>query len=179
MVLAGIGQLYAGLAASALAALDDYVTSAIGFIVASALGLAVILLRVDADGIRRWRRGWPSTASSRSPSPRSRSSCAPACGDAGFRHPAHGSRPRRPDRAGGARVALPLALQAAYLICLPLAAREGVGAVTSFGYAYLAGSAVVAATAASFGLVTSVPLTRIGLEASRWLTTSSPRRGSP
>ena len=40
----------------------------------------------------------------------------------------------------GRSVALPLALQAVYLVCLPFAAREGVGAVTSFGYAYLAAS---------------------------------------
>ena len=57
-------------------------------------------------------------------------------------------------------VSLPLALQAIYVVSLPLAAREGVGAVTSFGFAYLAASAVVAVTASSLGLVTSVPLTR-------------------
>ena len=34
-------------------------------------------------------------------------------------------------------LALPFALQAIYLVCLPLAAHEGVGSVTSFGYAYL------------------------------------------
>ena len=60
-------------------------------------------------------------------------------------------------------IALPLALQAIYVICLPLASREGEGAVTSFGYAYLLSSAVVAVTASSLGLVTAVPLTRIGL----------------
>src|SRR5262249_4992189 len=64
-------------------------------------------------------------------------------------------------------VALPLALQGVYLICLPLAAREGTGAVTSFGYAYLIGSALVAVTASSLGLVTSVPLTRVGIDGAR------------
>jgi hypothetical protein len=63
--------------------------------------------------------------------------------------------------------ALPFALQAMYLVCLPLAAREGVGAVTSFGYGYLLASAVVAVTASSLGLVTSVPLTRSGLDPAR------------
>jgi hypothetical protein len=67
----------------------------------------------------------------------------------------------------GAAVALPLALQAIYLICLPLAGREGTGAVTSFGYAYLIASAIVAVTASSLGLVTSVPLTRVGLDPAR------------
>ena len=50
--------------------------------------------------------------------------------------------------------------------------------MTSFGYAYLIATAVVAATASSLGLVTSVPLTRVGLvrggaarhvDASSWL----------
>jgi len=63
----------------------------------------------------------------------------------------------------GAGVALPLALQAIYVVCLPLAGREGTGAVTSFGYAYLIASAIVLVTASSLGLVTSVPLTRLGL----------------
>ena len=43
----------------------------------------------------------------------------------------------RGSRELGTGIALPLALQAIYLVCVPLAAREGVGAVTSFGYAYL------------------------------------------
>ena len=41
MVLAACAQLYAGLAASALAALDDYLTAAVSYIVASAAGLGV------------------------------------------------------------------------------------------------------------------------------------------
>ena len=51
MLLAAVLQLFAGLAASALAALDDYVTSAAGFVLGSVAGLALILLRVDADGV--------------------------------------------------------------------------------------------------------------------------------
>ncbi len=64
-------------------------------------------------------------------------------------------------------VAFPLALQGAYLICLPFAADEGVGAVTSFGYAYIAGSAVITITSSALALVTSVPLTRSGLDPER------------
>ena len=67
----------------------------------------------------------------------------------------------------GAGIALPLALQAIYLVCVPLAAREGGGALTSFGFAYLISSAVVAVTASSLGLVTAVPLARAGLDAAR------------
>ena len=65
----------------------------------------------------------------------------------------------------GIGVSLPLALQAIYVVCLPFASREGTGATTSFGYAYLIGSAIVAVTASSLGLVTSVPLTRDGIDA--------------
>ncbi len=44
-------HLFAGLAASGLAALDDYVTAAFGYAAGSAAGLVLILQRVDADGI--------------------------------------------------------------------------------------------------------------------------------
>jgi hypothetical protein len=64
----------------------------------------------------------------------------------------------------GVGVSLPLAMQAIYIVCLPFAGREGTGATTSFGYAYLIGSAIVAVTASSLGLVTSVPLTRGGVD---------------
>ena len=37
----------------------------------------------------------------------------------------------------GSGIALPLALQAIYLICLPFAAHRGEGALTTFGFAYL------------------------------------------
>jgi hypothetical protein len=61
--------------------------------------------------------------------------------------------------------ALPIALQLLYVVCLPFAGRLGPGAVTSFGYAYLAAASLVTITAFSIGLVSSVPLTRLGLGA--------------
>jgi hypothetical protein len=67
----------------------------------------------------------------------------------------------------GTGVALPLALQVVYVVCLPFAAREGEGAVTSFGFAYLIAAAVVSVTASSLSLVTAVPLTRAGLDPAR------------
>jgi hypothetical protein len=86
--------------------------------------------------------------------------------------PSRAARPApesRGRRLGGlaAGVALPLALQAVYLICLPFAAGEGVGALTSLGYAYLATSAAISVTVSALALVTSVPLTRAGLDAVR------------
>ena len=52
MLLAATLHLFAGLAASALAALDDYVTAAGGYALGSLAGLVVILLRVGPDGVQ-------------------------------------------------------------------------------------------------------------------------------
>jgi hypothetical protein len=62
-------------------------------------------------------------------------------------------------------VALALVLQALYVVCLRFAAELGVGEVTTFSYAYLIGAALVAVTASSLSLVSSVPLTRLGIDA--------------
>jgi len=168
MVLAATGQLYAGLAASALASLDDYVVAAAGFAVGSILGLAFILVRVDADGIVAISWGMALNGAIALTVPTAalalRATRAGASRQA-FRPEGASSRARLAEMARG--VTLPLALQAIYVVSLPLAAREGVGALTSFGFAYLAASAVVAVTASSLGLVTSVPLTRGGLDAAR------------
>jgi hypothetical protein len=63
-----------------------------------------------------------------------------------------------------AAAALPIALQMLYVVCLPFAGRLGTGAVTSFGYAYLAAASLVTITAFSLGLVTSAPLLRSGID---------------
>ena len=62
-----------------------------------------------------------------------------------------------------AAAAIPLSLQLAYVVSIPFAGRLGPGAVTSFGYAYLAATTVAGITAFSIGLVSSVPLSRIEL----------------
>jgi hypothetical protein len=61
--------------------------------------------------------------------------------------------------------AVPLALQACYLEALRFASRLGVGEVTSFTYAYLAASTLVAATGFALGVISSAPLTRRGVDA--------------
>ena len=165
MMFAAVLQLYAGLAASALAALDDYVVAAAGYAVGSAVGLAYILARVHPDGIDAVARGMALNGAIAVSVPavalalRARRAAMPA----GAVRPSGLSFAARM-RELGAAVALPLALQAIYVICLPLAAREGTGAVTSFGYAYLIATAIVVVTASSLGLATSVPLTRLGLD---------------
>ena len=62
-----------------------------------------------------------------------------------------------------AAAAIPLSLQLAYVVSVPFAGRLGPGAVTSFGYAYLAATTLAGITAFSIGLVSSVPLSRIEL----------------
>ena len=168
MVLAAAAQLFAGLAASALAALDDYRTAAVSYIVASAAGLAYILVRIDEDGIRAVAVGMALNGLIAvvlqlvALALRARAAEMP-------RTAVRPSGPPISDRLleAGRSVALPLALQAVYLVSLPFAARGGVGEVTSFTYAYLAAAALVAVTSSSLGLVTSVPLARIGLDPSR------------
>ena len=168
MVLAAVGQLYAGLAASALAALDDYRSAAFGFAVGSIAGLGFILLRVEPDGIVALSWGMALNGAIALFVP----ALALAVRARREGMPGGAARPRGASAASrlaelGRGVALPLALQAIYLVSIPFSAREGVGAVTSFGYAYLVASALVAVTASSLGLVTAVPLTRSGLDAGR------------
>ena len=161
IVPAGVAYLFAGIAASGLAALDDYATAAVGFAAGSIAGLAVILARVDADGIiavawglaltgsvvlavpvlglvmRAVRTGMPTSAV--------RPSGAPL---------------RARLRAFAVGAAIPIGLQLLYVVSLPFAARLGTGAATSFVYAYLAASSLVTVTAGALGLVTAVPLAR-------------------
>jgi len=164
MLLAATCQLFAGLAASVLAAMNDYASPAVGFALGSVLGLAYILWRVNADGVSAFSIGMtvngvvalgvPAVAiairAARDGSPRS------------ALRPRGGSAFARLSMLGFG-VALPFALQALYVMLLPFASRDGEGEVTSLAYAYLVSSAVVAVCASSLGLVTAVPLARSGL----------------
>jgi Na+-driven multidrug efflux pump len=166
IVPAAVAHLFVGLGASALAALDDYVTPALGYAVASAVGVGYILARVDEDGIDAVSRGMAISASI--------ALLVPYVVLAVRAHrtwmPASAARPAGDplrDRLAlfVAAAAIPLALQLAYVVSVPFAGRLGSGAVTSLGYAYLAASTLVAVTSFSIGLVSSVPLSRIGLDA--------------
>jgi hypothetical protein len=168
MVVAGVGQFAAGLLASTLAALDEYVVPALAFISGSVAGLALLLVRIDENRTEAVAWGmalnavlattlmaawlWRRARGERMPTAAARADVR------GF-----GGRLREL----GSGAALPFALQAIYLVCLPIASREGVGSVTSFGYSYLIAAAVVGVSASSLGLVTAVPLTRLGLEPQR------------
>ena len=168
MMLAATCQVYAGLGASALAAFDDYATAAAGFVLGSVAGLVFILARVDADGVQALSYGMALNGALALAVPavalalRARSGGTPA---GAIRPGGAGALARFATMGSG--IALPLALQAIYLVCVPLASREGDGALTTFGYAYLVSSALVAVTASSLGLVTAVPLTRAGIDPPR------------
>jgi O-antigen/teichoic acid export membrane protein len=159
MAVAGIAQVYAGLAASALAARDDYVTAAVGYAIGAVAGLALILWRLD-DGIVAvaWGVALNGAVSLAVPLVRVRL----RLGNPGARLVA---------LARGA--ALPLVLQALYLVCVRFAAGLGPGEVSDLSYAYLIASALVAVTASSLALVSSVPLTRADLDAVRHVVSAS------
>jgi O-antigen/teichoic acid export membrane protein len=168
MIAAAMLQLFAGLAASSLAALDSYVVAAAGYALGSGAALAYVLLRVHPDGLIALSRGMVLNGAVALLIPllalifRALAERMPA---AAVRPSQYSFRARTAEIASC--VSLPLVLQFIYLICLALAARQGVGAQTSFNYAYLIVAAVVAVTSSSLSLVTSVPLARIGLDAAR------------
>jgi hypothetical protein len=167
MVPASAAQLFAALAASALAAFDDYGTAAFGYAVASVAGLALILLRVEPDGIVAVAWGIALNGAIVLVVP----TLALILRAVHTRMPAAAVRPTGEPLSSrlatfGIGAALPLALQLLYVICLAFASRRGTGDATSFVYAYLAASSLVAITAGSLGIVTSVPLSRAELRAS-------------
>lgn len=171
LLVAAVGHFGAGLLASAFAALDDYLTPAVGYVTGSVVGLVLILLRIDESGVVAvaWGMALNATIATLVPG------VALALRARRERMPGAAVRPRREGigqrlRELLAGAALPFALQAVYLICLPVAARGDVGDVTSFGYAYLVGAGVVAVAASSLGLVTSVPLARGELDGRRVAT---------
>ena len=159
LVPAAFVQLLAALAASVLAALDSYGTAAFGFGISGMLGLALFAALAGPVGIVAL--AWALLANA---------VVALAVPVAALvrRGALHG--PRAGALGIGRRLgsllqgaAVPLALQACYLIALRLAAKLGVGSVTSFTYAYLAASTLVGATGFALGVISSAPLTRRGV----------------
>ena len=161
LVPAAFVQLLAALAASALAALDNYGTAAAGFALGGITGLVVFAALANSLGIVALAWGLAANAVV--------ALAVPTV--ALLRRGA--LRGAMPDRLGivprlwhlvqGA--AVPVALQGYYLLGLRFAAKLGVGSVTSFSYAYLAASTLVGATAFSLGLISAAPMTRRGVDA--------------
>src|SRR5436305_6839364 len=161
LVPAAFVQLLAGLAASALAALDSYGTAAAGFALGGIAGLVVFAALAGSQGIVALAWGLAANAGVALAVPVTQL----------FRRGAlRGAMPARLDV--GPRLwhlvqgaAVPVALQGCYLLGLRFAARLGVGSVTSFSSAYLAASTLVGATAFSLGLISAAPMTRRGVDA--------------
>jgi len=160
MVPAAVAQLYAGLAASALAARDSYGVAALAYSVGAVGGLAYFAAELDrgpvalAEGLAlngAFALGLPLAA-------------LVARGGLG-RLSASLSRARAWELTRG--VALPLALQGLYVVGVRFAGELGVGSVTTLAYAYFIASFLVAVTASSLALIASVPLARAGLTEER------------
>lgn len=161
LVVAAFVQLLAALAASVLAAVDSYGVAALGFGTSGLLGLVVFAALADRVGIVALAWGLLANAAVAFTVPivalvrRGRLSA------------------RLPERLRiGGRLwrllegaAVPLALQACYLLALRLAAKLGVGSVTSFTYGFLAASTLVGATGFALGIISAAPLTRRGFDA--------------
>ncbi|MEO5577052.1 MAG: hypothetical protein ABIR67_09745 [Gaiellaceae bacterium] len=161
LVPAAVAHLFAALCASALAAHDSYATAAAGYALGSVLGLAVILWRVGEDGIVAC--AWGTLVNG------AVTLAVPLTGlllraEWGRRVPLDVGR-RLAELARAA--ALPIVLQAFFVVCLRFASGLGTGAVTSFTYAYFVAAALVAVTASSLGMVSSVPLARASLSDER------------
>jgi hypothetical protein len=159
LVPAAAAQIYAGVAASALAATDDYGTAAAGFGLGAVAGVAAIAALVD-HGVQAF--GWGLALN----------------GGISLGVPlAVLARRRALGRPGaqllgrlrelGEGVALPFALQGLYVIGYRFASGLGAGRPTTFSYAYLIAALLVAVTATSLALVSSVPLARDALTAER------------
>src|SRR3954471_23843414 len=161
LVPAAFVQLLAAVAASALAAVDSYGTAAAGFALGGIAGLIVFAALADGHGIVALAWGLAVNAT-----------VAFAVPVAALvrKGALTGPSPERLDILPRLwhlleSAAVPLALQGCYLLALRFAAKLGVGSVTTFSYAYLAASTLVAATAFSVGLISSAPLTRRGVDA--------------
>ena len=154
VVVSAVAQIYGGLVASALAALDDYQWAAFGFAVGSIAGVALTLAFVGHGVIAfGWGLALNGALSLGIPLAAllARSSVA------------------RPDvRVWGRMlelgegVSLPFALQGLYLIAYRFASGLGPGRATTFSYAYLIAAFLVSVTAASIALVATVPFARGG-----------------
>ncbi|MGN6799758.1 MAG: hypothetical protein ACTHKS_16575 [Gaiellaceae bacterium] len=159
VVPSAAAQVYGGLVASALAAFDDYVSAAFGFAAGSVCGVILTLALVDkgviAFGWGLALNGGLSLAIPLVPLLRHRAVGRPD------------SRPWSRLLELGEGIALPIALQGLYVVAYRFASGLGAGRATTFSYAYLIAAFLVAVTATSIALVSTVPLAREGASAER------------
>jgi peptidoglycan biosynthesis protein MviN/MurJ (putative lipid II flippase) len=158
-VAAGLLQLYAALAASTLAAKDDYRIAAFAYSVGSLIALGLFLALAHSQGVIAL--AWGVTASGFA------SLTLMLVGLARKRVLEFGAASGAVDRLGRITrgAALPLSLQILFVISTRVASALGSGQATSFVFAFLIASALVAVTASSVALISSAPLTRRSVDA--------------
>jgi hypothetical protein len=159
LVPAAAAQVYAGVAASALAALDDYGTAALAYGAGAVAGVVVIVALVG-HSVTPFGWGLAVNAGLSLGIP-----LVVLVARGGLGRPDTAVLGRLRELVEG--VALPFALQGLYVIGYRFASGLGVGKPTTFSYAYLIASLLVAVTATSVALVSSVPLARGGLTPER------------
>jgi peptidoglycan biosynthesis protein MviN/MurJ (putative lipid II flippase) len=163
LVPAAFAQLLAGLAASALAAVDSYGTAAAGYAAGGVSGLLLFVVLADGHGVVAL--AWGLTLNG------AITLAVPVLSLAArglLTRGVHGRARLRPGRRLWRLLEgslPPIALQAFYLVGLRLAAALHVGSVTSLSYAYVLTATLVTVTAFALGLISSAPLTRRGLDA--------------
>ncbi|MFN2627214.1 MAG: hypothetical protein ABR569_01100 [Gaiellaceae bacterium] len=163
VVAAAFAQLLAALAASALAVLDSYGTAAAGYAAGGIGALALFAALADGHGLIALAWGIALNGAITAAVPLVRLGSLAARLGRGIGPLEVPSRLWR--LVQGA--AVPIVLQAFYVVALRLVSGLGVGEVTSFSYAYLLAVMLITATAFSLGLISSAPLTRRGLDAER------------
>jgi hypothetical protein len=152
LVAGAVGQVLAAVAAAALAVENRFVAAAVGFAGGGIAGLLVFVLLADEHGVVALAWGLALSALIA----------------LGVPLVALGSELRRWRPSAVSRrllllveaAAVPVALQALYLLALRFAAELGVGAVTSLSYAYFFSAVLVAATATSLSVISTAELTR-------------------
>ena len=154
IVPSAIAQIYGGLVASALAALDDYRWAALGFALGSVAGVVLTLVFVGHGVVAfGWGLALNGAASLAIP-------LVPLLALRGVGRPDSRTWGRLIELGEG--VALPVALQGLYLVAYRFASGLGTGRATTLSYAYLIAAFLVSVTAASAALVATVPFARVG-----------------
>lgn len=156
LLAAAVLQLLAGVAASGLAALDRYGVAALGYAGGGLVGLIVFLVLADSHGIVSLAWGLTANGAFALALPLTALAVRGDLRGAGSSRVAIGPRLWRVVEGA----ALPLALQACYLVALRLAAGLGIGRVTSLSYAYLLVASLAYVPSFSISVISSAPLTR-------------------
>lgn len=160
LVPAALAQLLAAIAASALAAVDDYAAAALAY-AAGAVGSVVLFAALTGHGVVALAWGTALNGAITLAVPLVALARRGHLLDGRFRLAGIGLGGRLWRLVEGA--AVPLAVQGLYVVALVLAGGLGEGKQTSLSFAYLIAAVLVTATASTLSLISSVPLTRRGL----------------